>query len=226
MNRSESAFDNALTKALEGLEISMGADEFARCRTHFELVVEANRSINLTRITEPAAAAVKHYADSLALLRWVEERRLDFGTVLDVGTGAGFPAVPLAIVRPQWTITAIDATAKKIRFVRSATETLGLTNLTCEHAHSRHWRPVRQFDLVVTRALTALPGALEQTAGHIVPGGTLVAYKTASIDPAEADAATDTAARLALHPGKRYTYDLSCEGETLKRELYIYRKAD
>ena len=224
MDPKKNAFDDALTRALKGLEISMGADELARYRAHFELVVQANRVTNLTRITEPATAAVKHYADSLALLRWIDERVIEIETVLDVGTGAGYPAVPLAIARPDWTVTAIDATAKKIEFLESAAAALKLTNLRCEHAHSRHWKPGRTFDLLVARAVTALPQTLKHAAAHVSRGGWLVAYKTASIDLREEQDAERVSSRLGLRLHDRHAYTLDCGDETLKRALLIYRK--
>src|SRR5687767_11867845 len=108
MSDESQIFHAALQPALAALRIEVGPAQQEQMFAHYSKVVEANREFNLTRITSPADAAVKHYADSLALLVMPEfctDRRLE---VLDVGTGAGFPAVPLAIVCETWTIVAID----------------------------------------------------------------------------------------------------------------------
>lgn len=239
MHGSEDAFDATLTEALDRWNLPIAPQQLNQLRAHFEAVVRTNRVMNLTRITDPVEAAVKHYADSLALLIWVVKRQITVKTVLDVGTGAGFPALPLAVVRPDWSVTAIDATGKKIDFLRRTAAAIGIDNLRCEHAHSQHWKPSsfilnpsspsRQrpdpgFSLVVFRALTMLAKSLEQTARHVAPGGWLVAYKTASMDPAEQHAAANVTRKLGLHPRKRYEYDLELKGERLARALYLYRR--
>jgi 16S rRNA (guanine527-N7)-methyltransferase len=240
MHEILAVFDEALTAALARWGLSIEPDRLGQLRTHYEAVVEANRTMNLTRITDPVEAAVKHYADSLALLLWVEKPKVTVQTLLDVGTGAGFPAVPLVVMRPDWSVTAIDATRKKIDFLRRTADAIGLSNLHCEHAHSEHWKPsaVSQqfsaisrrssgpgFDLVVFRALTSLAKSLEQTSGYVAEGGCLVAYKTASMDPAEQRAADRAAAKLHLRLDERFTYDLELEGEKLNHVLFIYCKS-
>lgn len=236
------AFDTALAAALARLGLPIDDDRIGRLRAHFQAVIETNRTMNLTRITDPLEAAVKHYADSLAVLAWVEKHNIAVRTVLDVGTGAGFPAVPLAVMRPDWLVTAIDATGKKVDFLRLSAAAIGLKNLRCVHTHSEHWKrstspnqPLKNggerggrshgFQLVVFRALTALPKSLEQTAGHVAHGGWLVAYKTASVPQGEQDAADALAPKLRLRLRVRYAYDLELEGDKLDRVLYIYQKS-
>jgi len=129
-------FDAALCRAVAALGLAVDQGQRARMYAHFRRVIEANRVFNLTRITAPADAAVQHYADSLSLLAapWI-----DAGgplTVLDVGTGAGFPAIPLAIVCCHWDITAIDGTGKKARFVAETAAALKLTNVRAGHARA------------------------------------------------------------------------------------------
>jgi 16S rRNA (guanine527-N7)-methyltransferase len=180
--------------------------------------------MNLTRITDPVEAAVKHYADSLALLLWVRERAIAVQNILDVGTGAGFPAIPLAVLRPDWSVTAIDATGKKIEFVRRTATELGLTNIRCEHAHSRHWRVAERFSPVVFRALTALPAALESTSRYVSQRGWLVAYRTASDDPDERQDADRAATGLDLEPQEPFAYELHAGDEVLRRVLRVYQR--
>lgn len=239
MHETLDVFEEALTAALSRWGLSIEPDRLGRLRAHYDAVVETNRTMNLTRITDPVEAAVKHYADSLAPLLWVENRKIAVQTVLDVGTGAGFPAVPLAVMRPDWSVTAIDATRKKIDFLRRTADAMGLSNLHCEHAHSEHWKPSvvshqlsaisghragTSFDLVVFRALTSLAKSLEQTSGHVAQGGWLVAYKTASMDPEEREAADRATAKLHLRLDERFAYDLELESEKLHRVLFVYCK--
>ena len=94
MESGQDAFDRTLTHALNRWGMDLSAEQLHWLRNHFAAIINANRTMNLTRITEPVEAAVKHYADSLALLLWIDERRIEVESVLDIGTGAGFPAVP------------------------------------------------------------------------------------------------------------------------------------
>ena len=224
-------FDSALREALGQWGVAPSNAQHHLLRAHFDAVLNANRTINLTRITEPAEAAVKHYADSLSLLLWVDERGVEVESVLDLGTGAGFPAVPLAVMRPQWTVTAIDATAKKVRFLNETIKVVagsgpgGLTNLRVEHAHAAHYRPGRCFDVVVSRALARLAAYLEQAGPLAAPGGWVIAYKTAGVGQSEMDEAAPLLKKLRLTAEPPHEYELQLAGEKLHRALLVYRKA-
>ncbi len=225
VQQDPSRFDDALTAALARWDMPIEPDQLRGLASHYLAMIEKNRTTNLTRITEPDHAAVKHYADSLALVKWARERDLAIRTVLDIGTGAGFPAVPLAVMCPNWSVSAIDATGKKIDFLRETVTAMGLRNLRCEHGHSAHWCPDRLFDLVTFRALVALPQALEQATRHLAAKGLVVAYKTAVVNPAESRLAGQSAAKLGLQLDQRYEYDLVIGNEQIKRILYVYRRA-
>ena len=121
-----------------------------------ELLLEANRSVNLTAITDPPEIIDKHYVDCASLLPLLPET----GTVADIGTGAGFPALPIALLRPGLRVVAVDSTEKKLQFVRSAAAALGLTNLTVRSGRAEtlgadpEWR--ESFDAVTARAVARL----------------------------------------------------------------------
>ncbi len=225
MRDATDSFKEALSAALTRWGLPIDRTQLESLHAHFQAMVETNRVMNLTRITGPQAAAVKHYADSLALLKWIDDRGIDAQTVLDIGTGAGFPALPLAVMRPDWSVTAIDATRKKIEFLQRTAATIGLTNLHCSHAHAQHWRPGRKFHVVVFRALTSLAKALQQSARHAAPLGSLVAYKTASIDRGEQDDANALTPMLRLTFHERYAYDLELGRERMQRLLLVYKKS-
>lgn len=217
-------FANTLASAVARWDIPLTRSRIERLHTHFVLMVEANRVMNLTRIVQPVEAAIKHYADSLALLKWVRQCGLTVRTVLDVGTGAGFPAVPLAILQPNWRVTAIDATRRKIEFIREVADKIGLSNLCLEHAHSDHWRPSRSFELVVTRAAGRLPRCLPGAARLLSSGGRFIAYKTARVGQEELQDAGKILGGLPLRAQEPFPYELDCEGRKLRRVLYVYRR--
>lgn len=111
------------------------------------------RSYNLTSITERREMITHHLLDSLAVAPWITGRR-----ILDVGTGAGFPGLPLAIALPDRQFTLLDSNGKKIRFVAHAARTLGLVNVTPMHGRAEGVEPPREgFDIVIARACAPLP---------------------------------------------------------------------
>lgn len=217
-------FSSALRSALAEWQIDIDPDQLHRLFAHYQAVIEANRVMNLTRITKPVEAAVKHYADSMALLPWARKRPIGPCTVLDVGTGAGFPAVPLAVMRPEWTVTAMDATRKKIDFLRKTAAAIGLTNLRCQHAHSRHWHTAETFQLVVFRALAKMPMPLREAARYVDASGRAVAYAVRSPANQDRSVAPHSPRFDILAFEERYDYELELAGDRIARSLYVYRK--
>ena len=187
-------------------------------------VVEANQRLNLTRVVDPAEAAVKHFADTLSLLGWVQADGIGVGDVLDVGTGAGFPAVPLAVMRPDWRVTAVDSTAKKVRFVSEMAACLSLDNLSAAHHRAGQWEPPRRFDLVTYKAVGDLRRCVEQSRHLVTPGGYAVAYKTGALRDPERHAGIQAARRRAFEVLQPYAYQLRSSGETIARALWIFRR--
>lgn len=133
---------------------------------------EWNRRFNLTAIRQPAEMVPKHLLDSLSVQPWLHGSR-----IADVGTGAGFPGLPLAIVNPARRFTLIESTGKKARFVEHAVRKLGLDNVEVVNARAESLRPAAPFDTVVCRAVGKV-GELLRLAGHLcAPGGRLLAMK-------------------------------------------------
>jgi 16S rRNA (guanine527-N7)-methyltransferase len=137
-----------------------GAQAEAMLRLTGELR-EWNKRINLTAITGPADMVDKHLLDSLSVQPLLHGRR-----VADIGTGAGFPGLPLAIVNPRRSFTLIEATGKKCMFVRHAVELLGIENVEVVQARAESWKPRALFDCVIARALGKLADFV-RVAGHL-----------------------------------------------------------
>lgn len=217
--------ERPLAQRLARWQIKLSPKQLGQMVAHHDAMVEANRRLNLTRITDPAESAVRHYADSLALLAWSRDNAVSIRTLLDVGTGAGFPAVPLAIMKPKWKITAIDGTKKKIDFVRETVGALGLKNLRTVHAHTTHWITDETFDVVAARALAKLSEAIEQSARFVGNKGYLIAYKTASIEQEEHERGASTAKRSGLKLRTPFEYQLSVGDEVLDRTLVVMQRS-
>ncbi|HXV39867.1 MAG TPA: 16S rRNA (guanine(527)-N(7))-methyltransferase RsmG [Steroidobacteraceae bacterium] len=137
-----------------------GAQAEAMLRLTAELR-EWNKRVNLTAITAPADMVDKHLLDSLSVQPHLHGRR-----VADIGTGAGFPGLPLAIVNPRRSFTLIEATGKKCLFVRHAVELLGIENVEVIQARAESWKPKALFDCVIARALGKLADFV-RVAGHL-----------------------------------------------------------
>ncbi len=142
-----------------------------------QIMLEVNKTMNLTAITDEQAIILRHYADSLTISQYIPEG----ATVADVGCGAGFPTLPLAIFRNDIRITAIDSTAKRINYVNSTAKKLGLDNVkaTAERAevlgNSKEYR--ESFDIVTARAVAALPVLCELCIPLTKIGGQFIAMK-------------------------------------------------
>ncbi|MEA2080474.1 MAG: 16S rRNA (guanine(527)-N(7))-methyltransferase RsmG, partial [Pseudomonadota bacterium] len=111
------------------------------------LLEKWNRVYNLTAVRDPRAMVVRHILDSLVVVPFLTQ-----GNLLDVGTGAGLPGLPIAIARPEFPVTLLDANAKKLRFVRQAASELGLGNVEVVQSRMQEYQPARSFDMVISRA--------------------------------------------------------------------------
>lgn len=131
-----------------------------------------NSRMNLTAIRERPQQITKHLLDSLSVNPYLRGTR-----VIDIGTGAGFPGLPLAIVNPSMHFTLLDSTAKKLKFIDHVTSLLGLENVETVHSRAEGYRPTQRFDCVISRAVGQIE-AFVKWAGHLcVGGGRLLAMK-------------------------------------------------
>ncbi len=146
---------------------------------YYDEMIAWNKKCNLTSITEPEEVMLKHFCDSLLIMRsplWQGRGRL-----LDIGTGAGFPAVPLKIINPELEVVLVDALNKRVEFLRSLIETLELKRVTVIHSRAEDLKKVYpgkgSFDYVVSRAVAKLAVLAEYMLPFVCIGGYAIVYK-------------------------------------------------
>ncbi|MEO8972725.1 MAG: 16S rRNA (guanine(527)-N(7))-methyltransferase RsmG [Ktedonobacteraceae bacterium] len=177
--------DPSLTAFLEGvrqLGFALNDAQLEQFLTYRKELLDWNTRMNLTAITNPEEVLIKHFLDSLTLLPLIDRPRL---RLLDIGTGAGFPGLPLKIARPHWSITLLEATGKKVTFVNHIIDTLHLADVVAVHgrseelAHKPEYRA--RFDVVTARAVAAIPTLLEYAAPYCRVGGLIIFPKKGDI---------------------------------------------
>lgn len=159
-----------------GLEFS--ARQLEQFALYYDLLIETNKVMNLTAITEPEEVAVKHIIDSLLAY----DKKIFPGKLLaDVGTGAGFPGIPLKIYCPELKVVLLDSLAKRLKFLQSVIDTLGLEDITCVHlraedaGQNKNYR--EKYDLVTARAVARLSVLSEYCLPLVKQGGYFIALK-------------------------------------------------
>jgi 16S rRNA (guanine527-N7)-methyltransferase len=163
----------SIAEGLAAMSLGTAEAQQRQLAAHLELISKWNRVHNLTAVRETGQMVVLHVMDSLSLVPHLGDVR----TLLDVGSGPGFPGIPLAIVRPELQVTLLDSSSKKCAFLEQARAELGLSNVrvACERVEA--WKPPSLFDLVVSRAFAELQDFVAQ-AGHLVAtGGRMLAMK-------------------------------------------------
>lgn len=184
-------FRNELEKALADFDMTLTERQVEQFCRFYEMLIETNKVMNLTAITAPAEVAVKHMADSLSCYN--ETYFGPAATVLDLGTGAGFPGIPLSILRPDLKVTFFDSLQKRLTFLERVAAELGLTQSSFLHgraeeaAHQEAYR--ERFDIVTSRAVARLNILTEWALPYVRIGGVFIALKGAQYEEEIAEAA-------------------------------------
>lgn len=166
-------------EGLRELDVALSEKQMQQFMTFYELLVEKNKVMNLTAITELSEVIPKHFLDSLSLVMAVDPEDLE--TMVDVGSGAGFPGIPLKIAFPHLKVTLMDSLRKRVDFLNEVILKLGLKGIKAVHGRAedlaRESKYRENFDLCVSRAVAALPVLSEYCLPFVGEGGLFVAYK-------------------------------------------------
>jgi len=184
-------FRQILLHTLAEFEIELDDLAVNRLCTYHELLIEWNEKINLTALTAPEDVALKHFTDSLMLLRYIEIEKDARVSVIDVGTGAGFPGLVLKIARPDIRLTLLDSLQKRLTFLDIVCQALGLENVELIHSRAEDGSRTElrdSFDIAVSRAVASMNTLCEYDMPYVKVGGRFVAMKGKDAEQELADA--------------------------------------
>ena len=189
VNLKDYHLDN-FRKDLEALQIVLNKEQLCQFMSYYELLVEWNQVMNLTAITDFEEVCKKHFTDSLSL---VKAYKINASiSVIDVGTGAGFPGIPLKIAFPDIEIILLDSLHKSVDFLKTVIDNLGLKKIEALHGRAEDYAKEKnfreQFDLCVSRAVSNLSTLSEYCIPYVKIGGYFISYKSEKLSEEKKDA--------------------------------------
>ncbi len=212
-----------ITQGLSGLGLTPPPGAAARLAEYGRLLLEQNQVMNLTAITDPDQVVDLHFLDSAALLTL----GLDFRgkSLIDVGTGAGFPGLPLKLLEPTLELTLLDSLGKRVHWLETVCEALSLDGITCLHARAEEQALLPgfrdSFDFAASRAVASLELLCELCLPYVRPGGRFLAMKSVDSGPE-----TDRAARAIAKLGGRLlpSVDYAIPGTQVRHRVVVVEK--
>lgn len=175
-------FKREFEKYLEKMSISLNKEQYDQFYAYMVLLIEWNEKINLTAITEPQEIILKHFVDSLTIAKYIEEGK----TIIDMGTGAGFPGIPLKIYRNDVKVVLADSLNKRIKFLNEVIEKLQLKNIETIHCRAEELGKNKEyrekFDYATSRAVANLSTLSEYLLPFVKLNGSCIFMKTMEID--------------------------------------------
>lgn len=175
---------NLLKKKMEEIHVELDDRKIEQFHRFYELLIEWNKVMNLTGITEYEEIVEKHFVDSLSIVKVLDLNKVD--KILDIGTGAGFPGIPLKIVFPHLNMVLLDSLNKRIRFLDEVIRESGFSGIYTIHGRAEEFARKEeyreQFDVCVSRAVANLSTLAEYCLPYVKQGGIFVSYKSGNID--------------------------------------------
>ena len=183
--KEEKLLTPVLTNAAEEISVPLTAEGINAFQVYAKLLVEWNKVMNLTGIVDDEGIALRHFIDSLTLVPYIEREQIAKDnkklTLIDVGTGAGFPGIPLKIVKPELKLDLLDSLQKRLNFLNDVCEKLALTDVHCVHSRAedagRAKKYREKYDVVTARAVASLPVLCEYCLPFVKTGGVFIAMK-------------------------------------------------
>jgi len=222
MIRKEKDF-TAFQKGLQQLGVSLKEEQLNQFYQYYEMLIEKNKVMNLTAITEYEEVIHKHFLDSISIVLWKGfSQKASF---IDIGTGAGFPGIPLKIAFPDLSVVLLDSLRKRVDFLNDVIQKLNLRNITAVHGRAEDFGKMKeyreQFDFCVSRAVANLATLCEYSLPFVKVGGNFIAYKA---EKAEEEIYTAQKAITLLGGVLEKTISLSLQDGNIKRELIVIQK--
>jgi len=211
-----------LKQSAKSFGLALSDEQMEQFQAYWELLVERNKQMNLTAITEQAEVETRHFLDSLALFQVAD---LKGKRLIDIGTGAGFPGVPLKIAEPSLELTLLDSLAKRVDFLTEVCEKLELESVRCLHARAEEWVAedgVREsYDYATSRAVARLDILAELALPYVKVGGAFLAMKTAH---AEKEIEEARGAVEQLGGAMKEAYDYTLPGTEAAHRIVVIHK--
>ena len=222
-------WENLIIDGARAFQIRVDHQMAGQFSQHARELLKWNQKINLTAITDPVEIALKHFLDSIAPARWIPPS----STLLDIGSGGGFPGIPLKILIPSLAVTLIDGSRKKINFLKHSIRRLKLENIDARQIRAEELTNAAdsdsRFDVIISRALTSLTAFVGLALPLLTDRGMIIAMKGEIAQQEFADLQSTGLRKLRPSNGERSPYTLTLEKYLLpviqsKRSLLIIQK--
>ena len=203
------------------IDIELSEGQLAQFKKYMDLLLEWNEKINLTAITEEDEVVLKHFVDSMTVLKYIDEG----ASIVDVGTGAGFPGIPVSIAKDDVNVTLVDSLNKRINFLQEVISEINLTNIKAIHSRAEDFGQNKEhrekYDISVSRAVANLSVLVEYLLPLVKVGGKCICMKGSEVEEEISNA------KFAIKElgGKIELVDEFClPGTDIKRNIIVIRK--
>ena len=216
-------FYDLMSKSAEDVGLQLSKEQYEQFKIYMKLLQEWNEKINLTAIVEDEEIIKKHFIDSMKAFKRDEFKKAN--TLIDVGTGAGFPGLPIAIMNSQLNVTLLDSLNKRINFLNTVISQLGLTNVTTIHSRAedgaRNKDLREKFDIATSRAVANMSVLSEFCLPYVKVGGNFIALKGPAVD----QEIKESMNAIKLLGGEFVNVcEVSIEGTELRHNLVVIKK--